>query len=299
MADADQNTPVDGDEWGTTLPSASPSAEPVPPGPDPAGAEVWGGDTWDSGADPDVTVAYEGRRRAQAPPTRLTVVIGLAIVALAVAIAIPLLLSGGSDTPAPPAAGPAITKSEFTDFTEFINPTGGGGQPTSASGPSAAPRTTTTRATTTTTTANPPAPPPPPFATISVEAEAGGSAVTLGGSAHSEPYAGASGGRIVFNIGNWGMQGGAGTVTFRNISIPNTATYVLTFQYVHPDGDRSRSATITVSGVTPVTLTFAGDEACCHTRAVSLTIPAGVHTVTMGNTSGEAPALDKLTITRP
>src|SRR5688572_33208875 len=96
MADSDQNTPVDGDEWGAPL-SAPPAGEPLPPGPDPADAGAWGGDTWDAGTDQNVAVVYEGRRRAQAPPARLTIVIGLAVLALAVAISVPLVLSGDPD----------------------------------------------------------------------------------------------------------------------------------------------------------------------------------------------------------
>lgn len=282
MAGADQNTPGDGDPWGAPPPSPSPSGDPVPGGPDAAEAKVWDGDTWDAGTDQNATVVYEGRRRAPAPPARLTIVIGLAIVALVVAIAVPLLLSGGPDEPSP------VALATNSDFREFVNTTTG--RPTTATIPSAAPRTTTTAAK--------PPPPRPPFTAISLEAEAGGSAVTLGGSAHSVPYPRASGGRVVFNVGNWGM-GRSGTVTFRNISIPTTAAYVLTLHYVHPDGDRSRSATVAVSGVSPVTLSFTGDDDCCDTRALRVTIPAGVHTVTFGNATGEAPALDKLTITRP
>jgi hypothetical protein len=282
-----------------------------------AGPEVLESDSWDTAVEPDAVDTYHGRRRAVMGPRWL----GLALVfgALAALVAVPLTLMSLRD-PDPAAApsasasldGPVVDPTVSADAT--LDPTAPPTTMSAVSRPpvagttrpprrpptrtSAAPRPSTGGGVT--TAAVPPAapPPPPPFNPVSIEAEAGGAATTLGGSAWAWNYANASGGRIVRNVGDWGSRSGPGSVRFNGVTVPSTGRYEIAVHYVHPDNESTRRAVITVSGAAAVDVTFSGTSSCCRVKVITVTMSAGTHTVTIANSSGRAPSIDKIVVSR-
>lgn len=260
------------------------------------GPVVLEADSWDEAA----AEGYQGRRRAVSPGrrrTRFWIAIMLALVGIGSAIAVPLLLSssapdGGVAAPAPTT--PVATTTEPGLATSSA----------AASAPASAPPRVSGAANPASTSkpdqAAPPPPPPPPepFAPVTYEAEAGAPTVTLGGSAWVWDYAGASGGKIVRNVGNWGSGSEPGTVQLNDLTIPADGAYDITIYFVHPDGEVNRTAQITVSGLEPVIVSFVGGSECCYTTTVRLDMPAGAYTVTITNLTGHAPAIDKVVISR-
>jgi hypothetical protein len=144
----------------------------------------------------------------------------------------------------------------------------------------------------------PPAPAPknpPRPALVTYEAEAPGN--ELGGSAWVDEYPGASGGRIVRNIGAWnGSSRKNGVLRFTGVTAPATGTYLLSFFYVHLDGEPVRTAVIEVSGSPPVTVSVSGSDRCCAIARQRVTLQQGANTVTFSNPDGHAPSLDKIVI---
>jgi hypothetical protein len=213
---------------------------------------------------------YEGRRRAGRSAVRMWLVLGLVLAGLGAVVAVPLALLGGHDHSAPTTA--ATTQGEPTsdETTPVVNLV-------PATGASAALTTTVARS------------------TFSITLEAEGPGSVLSGSAKADDYPGASGGRIVRDVGKW--TGSAGSVRW-TVTLPSTGPYVLTIWYVL-DGDRTRSAQITVSGAETVTRSFPGDSRCCSNLSLSpMNLAAGSHTVTIGNPSSRAPSIDKIVIAR-
>jgi hypothetical protein len=269
----------DDDEAGTT-------AEYVRPGP-----SVLEADTWDiePGQDP-ADGPYQGRHHVRTPPPRVWLAVAVVLVGVGSAVAIPLYLTR---SPEPrPGAIPALTGVRITAESPGES-TSAALTPTPSRTPTPVPSTRLPAQPQPAPTTPPPTA-PPAFAPLTIEAETG----VLGGSANVRAEAGASGGKVVRNLGNWSTPSGPGTVQLTNVVIPTTGTYVLTFFYYHPDGELTRSAQITVSGVAPVTVTFSGTSTCCQTKAVSLTIPAGTHTITVANPTTHAPSLDKVVLSR-
>jgi alpha-galactosidase len=133
---------------------------------------------------------------------------------------------------------------------------------------------------------------------VTYEAEAPGN--DLGGTASVDRYPGASGGRIVRNIGAWygGWYGPrkAGSLRFTGVTAPVTGTYLLSFFYVHLDGEAVRTAVIAVSGSPPVTLSVSGGANCCAVARLRITLRQGANTVTFFNPTGHAPSIDKIVI---
>jgi hypothetical protein len=275
-------------------------------------------DSWDDGAAP-VLVEPEPAGRA-GPSTRLWVVVGLIVAGLLAAVAIPFVLSGQASDDQPTAAGLPTA----LDEPPQISASSGSSQPASVATAAAAsplpasPSTTEsaevptgmategtvpgTGAPTTTsavapTSARPPTTSPPgvpPFAPVTFEAENG---TRTGSAGIWDGYPNASGGRIVRNIGNWG--GTAGTLTISGVNIPSTGRYTITIYYVHIDGEVNRSATVTVSGNPAQNLSFTGSSTCCQTKVMAnLTIGAGVHTILFANSTGHAPSIDKVVVSR-
>ncbi|MEN3306014.1 MAG: hypothetical protein V7603_2216 [Micromonosporaceae bacterium] len=141
-----------------------------------------------------------------------------------------------------------------------------------------------------------PGPSPARRATASVTYEAEAASNTLSGSAFVTGYPGASGGRIVKNIGAWGNPAAPGSLRFDAVSAPAAGAYLLTFSYVHVSGDATRTVVITVSGSDPVTVTVTAGSACCSGQTLTVRLAAGMNTITFTNPKGHAPAMDRIEI---
>jgi len=128
----------------------------------------------------------------------------------------------------------------------------------------------------------------------SYEAESG--ANTLVGGATVTNYRGASGGRVVKNLGAWKSPAGPGGLTFTDVMAPASGMYTLVFSYVHLNGDTTRTAVITVSGARPIEVTVSGGTVCCTRQAVAVRLAAGRNAISFGNRQGTAPAIDKIEI---
>jgi hypothetical protein len=269
----------DGEENGS--PEERDTPDPGRPGP-----SVLDADSWDAvpGQAP-VTVSYEGRHHVRTPPPRFWLAIAVVLVGVGGAVAIPLYLTRSS---APsPGAIPGLTGVHITaDGPRETTTTSAAVTPSRT--PSPVPTTKPAPVVPRPTTAT------PSFAPRTIEAESG----ELGGSAWVRTEPGASGGRVVRNLGDWDWARGPGTLQLTNVVFPFTGRYVMTLSFLHPDGEATRTAQVTVSGVAPVTVTFRGTDTCCQTQAVSLTVPAGTRTITIANPTGHAPTLDKVVLSR-
>jgi hypothetical protein len=136
--------------------------------------------------------------------------------------------------------------------------------------------------------------PPTPTvgAPVTYEAEAASNALT--GSAFAGRYQGASGGRVVENIGRW--SGGPGTLRFNRVTAPTAGRYTLTYFFLHVNGEATRTVTIVVSQSQPITVTASGGSTCCARQVVTVFLQAGPNAITFANPRGHAPAIDKIEI---
>jgi hypothetical protein len=266
---ADRSPEPAPDDWlaGSTLEPVVPAVRPGP--------AVLDADSWEHAA-PDATVeTYEGRRRASGRSVRMWLVLASVLLGLGAVVAIPLALVTRPDRATPTAATTTSAQPTAGDTTPGLSLV-----PATGAAPAPTTRPPTTRGT-------------PPFS-VTLEAEARG--VQLGGSAWVDGYPGASGGKIVRNVGKW--TGNPGTVRF-TVTLPAAGAYVITIWYVHIDGEQTRSAQISVSGVDPVTRSFTGSSTCCASLALNpITLSEGLHTVTIANPTGRAPSIDKISIAR-
>ena len=229
---------------------------------------------------------YEGRRRAASTSKRTWVVLAVVLLGLGAVVAIPLALVAGRDRTEPTTAA-GTTQGARPSSADGTTP---GAALVPATGAPARPSTT-------------PAPRPPSSTTtstgaaaFSVTLEAEGPGTVLSGSARVDTYTGASGGRIVRNVGTWSDN--PGTVRF-SVTLPAAGSYVITMWYVHLDGEHTRTAQITVSGADTVTRSFTGSSTCCESESLApISLSAGAHTVTIGNPTGHAPSIDKIAIAR-
>jgi hypothetical protein len=226
--------------------------------------------------DPDVT-------RVDLPPVRqrrpgaLLPVAALALLAVVVAGGFALASrTGHGSQPAARTAGPASTAPSILDGS-------GAAPPASAAPPPAAPAVAGTTA-----------PDTGQGGTTTYEAES--AANTLTGSAVVAPYPDASGGKIVKNIGTWGNPARPGGLTFA-VSAPAAGAYLLTFFYVHVNGDATRIVVVTVAGSAPTALAVTGGAACCSQRTLTVRLAAGTGTITFTNPKGHAPAIDRIELT--
>ncbi|HKT02038.1 MAG TPA: hypothetical protein VJT31_21125 [Rugosimonospora sp.] len=129
---------------------------------------------------------------------------------------------------------------------------------------------------------------------VTYEAEA--AANVLSGSAFVTDYARASGGRIVRNIGEWDDPNGPGTLTFTQVSVPANGVYTLRFFYVHIDNQQSRTVYITIATVGSFAVTVNGSSTCCASKAVAIPLQKGINPITFANPDGPAPSIDKIVI---
>jgi len=263
-------------------------------------------DSWDTPPDTDSkNEAYQGRRRAEAPAARLWIAITVVLVGLGVAVAVPLALmrSSGGDGVAAPSTPARAGVLAVTDSTASSSPTPSSGPTVTVRSPSPSPAKTKAapppppRRTASPTTS----PPPPPFEPVTHEAEAADANPDgITGSAWVWGYPGASGGSIVRNIGNWGSE--PGVLRISEVMVPSTGTYVITIHYVHPDGEGNRSALVSVSGIAPTNVSFTPGESaavCCFTKALTVALTAGPHTITITNATSRAPSIDRIVLSRP
>lgn len=132
------------------------------------------------------------------------------------------------------------------------------------------------------------------FQAITFEAESAGN--TLIGSANVGPYTGASGGQLVRAIGNWGSARGLGALRFNNVVVPKNNFYVLTFYFVNIRAKATRTAIITASGSPSKSVTVASTPSCCTPQKLLIFLFKGKNSITFSNPTGEAPAIDKITI---
>ena len=234
-------------------------------------------------APPVEPVLVEGPRRPgrHAPRTgRHWLVVATIAVGLGAAVAVPLLRS----SPPPRPGGAPVTATSGAAGAPVVP---GSDSPSPSPAPSPSQRTTP-----------PPAPasksPSPRPAPVTYEAEAPGN--DLGGTARVDGHPGASGGRIVRNIGDWNGSGNDGWLRFNGVVAPVTGTYVLSFFYVHLDGEVVRTAVITVSDGPPVTVPVSGGATCCAVARQRVTLRQGANTVTFTNPTGHAPSIDKIVI---
>jgi hypothetical protein len=230
---------------------------------------------------------YHGHRRAR-PPVRRRLVLaavvagaGTAVVALFTVLA-----------PPPPGRSVAVPSSGAALPTDAGIPSPSGpAQPSPGPGSSASwrpvPQPPLPSSASSPTTA------PVSFPPVTYEAEA--AANTLAGSARVASYDGASGGRIVRNIGAWGGDP-AGTLRFEGVTVPADGTYTLRLFHVNLNDEPSRTAVIAVSGGPSVVVTVSGGATCCATATVTIALRKGANQITFGNPNGHAPSIDKIVI---
>lgn len=238
-----------------------------------------------------------GQREAAEPQRRGLIIVAVA-AAVVVIVAAGLLIwrTGGHDNKTPAAVSGQSTPEAPTGPANgpASGPTGPATGP--ATGAPALPpgppsnATPTTRAPTT-------AGPTFSFGPLAIEAEAPGN--TLVGSARITEYPNASGGRVVRNIGDWGLDAGPGTLRFNNVDVPRTGNYTLAFSYVDLDNEANRTAVIDISGRTGVVITVNGSDTCCRTQTVQVPLRKGKNTISFGNLTSHAPSIDKIVITAP
>ncbi|HKT02677.1 MAG TPA: hypothetical protein VJT31_24365 [Rugosimonospora sp.] len=129
--------------------------------------------------------------------------------------------------------------------------------------------------------------------------EAESPANTLIGSANVTTYSGASGGKLVRAIGDWGSPKGSGALRFNNVMVPKNGFYVMTFYFVNIKANVTRTTIITASGSPSKSVTVASDSACCTPQQLLIFLFKGRNSITFSNPNAEAPAIDKITIAVP
>jgi hypothetical protein len=133
-----------------------------------------------------------------------------------------------------------------------------------------------------------------PIAPVTYEAEAPGN--LIGGSAWVQRFSGASGGAIIRNLGDWSTSDGPGTLTVTGIRVPAAGAYTLTVFYLHLDNEKRRTLVFAVAGQPATSVTVTGSATCCASRAIRISLRAGVNAITFGNPNGHAPSIDKIVI---
>jgi hypothetical protein len=291
------------DEWGAEPPRVP---RPRTPPEQPVGPPLLNGDSWveidPGGVGDDV---YQGRRRATLPARRRWVVVAVILGGLAAIVLIPLSMTsllGVNDTAGPATTQPFIPPSDGgVPVPPVLTPESATPTPAASATPTrtAPPRTTRRARPSTSRPPNPPAPPPQPatFGPLSLEAE--GPSATREGSTIIWDYDNASGGRIVGRVGDWDLPAGPGTVRFNGVAIPANGTYSIRIHFVHVNGERNRTGVVTISGLDPITTSFQGSDDCCGVKTLSVALTAGTKTITISNSNGHGPALDRIVISRP
>ena len=244
-------------------------------------------DSWDVSAawrNSDVPVGesdrYRGRRRTSGAGSDYRWWIGgaAALIASVAAIALIMALSGaggGSGT----SSGPTLETAGGPDTTAAGElPVGDGSAPVGT--PTGDPNTSR-----------------PPFA-VTIEAESGSPTVILAGSAVVASDERASGGQIVTKLGNSGDGAQPGAIQINGISLPSSGTYQISIHYANQDVTGHSSAVVTMTGAEPTTVNFMGSRKCCGVRTIEVTLVAGPHGLTITNTTGPGPSIDRIVVSR-
>jgi hypothetical protein len=249
--------------------------------------------TGESPEDPPVWLDFDDvrprrRRRVPGRTRRRQLLVGVAVLALGVAAAVPLLRAAGHSTPrAQPPPAPVVTGPASVPVDAASASPGPSPSPSPSAQPVPPPPAPVPSR---------PAPRPPAPRPTGTTYEAEDPANTLGGTARVDDYPRASGGRIVRNIGNWDGRHSAGWLRFNNVTVARAGTYVLTFSFVHLDGAPTRTVDIDVSGNSPVSMTVTGSDTCCATAHLSIVLNPGANTITFSNPDDHAPSIDKIVV---
>lgn len=278
-----------------------------------AGPRVLDADSWDTSIQPLVhDQDYQGRRRARAGSVRLWVVLALVVAAVTTAVAVPLVLTSGSgpgSTGGPPGRGlpVAIDGNEDISGTSSPGPSANGnatgvapvagaspGVTTSAEDPGTAGPTPAGSATTSPAAIV-------GFVPVTIEAEAGGSATSWGGTATRSTMSGASGGAVIDHLGeHWSGSTTDGFLDFRNITVTDGGSYRVTISYVNlaPGSDNPRRLTITTNGSGGQSHSF-GATSTVATQAITVTLQGGIaNTIRFTENDVQSPAIDKIVISK-
>ncbi len=263
--------------------TGSTDSSPTRTGPLPLDGDTWDADSvWRNGDPPKrESDRYHGRRRTKGAVTDYRWWIGGAAALIASVAAVALIMApspGGGAVTSAPGPGPETGAGSSTTESGQL-PTGGGSAPVrapTAAGNSSHPTTGQ-----------------PPFG-VTIEAESG----ILAGSAASEPDARASGGQIVTGLGNSGAGAEPGTIQLGGLSLPTAGTYRFSIYYANLGDQSQTSATFTVTGAEPTTVTFPGNKKCCGVRIVDITLSSGAHAVTITNPTSPVASIDKMVVSR-
>lgn len=115
------------------------------------------------------------------------------------------------------------------------------------------------------------------------------------GAVRVDALAGASGGRIVQNVGR-DPAGRIGLLVFTKVAAPRTGRYALTVDYVSAE---KRSAAILVNDADrPTVVEFAGNGSWTAVQHQTLTVDlvAGFNTIAFDNATDVTPRLDRITV---
>lgn len=129
---------------------------------------------------------------------------------------------------------------------------------------------------------------------VPYEAEA--DTTTVGGSAWVYPYPNASGGHLVRNVGDWHSRRGPGWLRFNAVAVPVDGTYALTIHAAHLDGEPARTVVIATDSGGSHTIVVAAGSRCCATVTVPVRLRKGANRVTLSNSRGRAPAIDRIVV---
>ncbi len=217
-------------------------------------------------------------------------VIAVIAVGLAVAVSVPLLAGHGPNRPASPGgtAGAVIPAAPVPVPSDPSVPDSPSASPSASAAPSPSPSRAASP-----TRVGPPVPAPAP---IAIEAEDPRN--ELGGSAWIDQYPGASGGRIVRNIGLWnGSSHHAGWLRFTGVDPGTAGTYLLTFYAVHLDAQPDRTVEVSISDGPAITVPVTASDACCTAVRVRVALRATGNTITFSNPDDHGPSIDRITVT--
>jgi hypothetical protein len=140
-----------------------------------------------------------------------------------------------------------------------------------------------------------PQPAPPPAAGAPVFTSYEAEQALLVGGVQIAALAGASGGKIVQNIGR-DPQGRTGLLVFAQVAAARTGRYALSVDYVSGD---TRTAQISINNArTPIVVEFAGNgvwDVVQH-RTLTVDLVVGYNTIAVNNPYDVTPRLDRITV---